>query len=123
MSAHGALLARYVFLDYLGSILWFPVWWYTKGLMLVIDNICRALNYRIKSYSFAIWLKNFFVPMYGQYDITGRLVSVLMRFVILLARVAALASEALVYLLGLFAWLAAPPFFVFMILRSVGLRF
>ncbi|MBU0540559.1 hypothetical protein KKF59_02215 [Patescibacteria group bacterium] len=123
MSAHGALLARYVFLDYLGSILWFPVWWYTKGLMLMVEKTRRSLNYRIKSYSFAIWLKNFFVPMYGQYDITGRFVSVFMRFVILLARIVALASEALVYLLGLFAWIVALPFLVLMILRSFGLRF
>lgn len=111
MQSRVGAVARLVFVDLLGSIAWFPVWWYSVGLMKVVNSSREALSYRARSYAFAIWIKNFFVPMYGQYDIVGRLVSVLMRFVVLVGRSIAIVVEALVYGLGIVAWAAAPVMF------------
>ncbi|MBI4138934.1 hypothetical protein HY479_02175 [Candidatus Uhrbacteria bacterium] len=108
MSAHATLIARYVFLDLVGSIFWFPVWWYTKGLARVASLLIRWLRERSRQYGLKIWIKNFFVPMYGQYDIYGRLISVFMRTVILIGRSIALLVEALIYVIGLAIWLALP---------------
>lgn len=66
-----------------------------------------------------IWLKNFFVPMYGQYDWTGRLISVFMRLVILIGRFIALIVEAIVYVLLLGLWLASPPALLLLFLASL----
>lgn len=118
MQSRVGAVARLVFVDLLGSIAWFPVWWYSTGMMKVLHSVRDTLNYRVRSYAFAIWIKNFFVPMYGQYDIAGRLVSVLMRFVVLVGRSIAIVVEALVYLLGIVAWAVAP--IIFFLLAITG---
>lgn len=111
-------MARLIFVDLVGSVIWFPIWWYTKGLLLIVNKISGALKFRVESYGFKIWLKNFFVPMYGQYDITGRLVSVFMRLVVLIGRSVAFAVESAVYGVGLLVWLAAPVVLVLLTLSS-----
>src|SRR5438105_6032659 len=75
MKSRVGAVAHLLFVDLLGSIAWFPIWWYTKGLAAVSAKALAALRYRAQAYSFAIWIRNFFVPMYGQHDLTGRLVS------------------------------------------------
>ncbi len=109
MNSRVGSVARLLFVDLLGSVVWFPAWWYTEGLTMVVRKILSALRYRARAYSFSIWIKNFFVPMYGQYDITGRLVSVLMRTVVLIGRLIAIVIEAIFYLVGLLIWPALPP--------------
>jgi hypothetical protein len=118
MSSRVGAVARLLFFDLAGSIVWFPVWWYTKGLLKVLLGVRAALEYRVRSYAFRIWIRNFFVPMYGQHDITGRLVSVVMRTVVILGRAIALFVEALVYALGIVLWAVAPVAFVVLALTS-----
>lgn len=108
MSSRVGKVAHLFFVDLIGSVVWFPVWWYTKGFAAVIASAQRALRYRSQSYAFRIWIRNFFVPMYGQYDWTGRLISVFMRFVVLIGRGIAIAVEALIYGCGLIVWLLVP---------------
>jgi len=108
MQSRTGAVARLLLVDLIGSVAWFPVWWYTKGFQRMVNAASRALQYRAASYSFRIWVKNFFVPMYGQHDWAGRLVSVFMRFIVLVGRSIAYVVEAAVYGLGLFVWIAAP---------------
>ncbi len=108
MSAHSSQVARYFFLDLFGSAIRFPFWWYGTGLKRVALSFYRSLQYRAQGYGLSVWIRNFFVPMYGQHDITGRLISVLMRFVVLVARVFALIVEAAVYALGIIVYVLLP---------------
>lgn len=108
MSTNAAHVAKYLILDVFGSVVRFPFWWYAKGLRLVAVKALLALQYRIQKYGLSVWIKNFFVPMYGQRDISGRLISVLMRFFVLIARAVAIAAEGAVYALGLLAYLLLP---------------
>ncbi len=108
MNTRGQAIARLLFIDVLGSILWFPAWWYTKGLLHVMEHIRQDLRYRWQAYGMRIWVKNFFVPMYGQYDLTGRLVSVFMRGVVLIGRLIAFGIEALVYGGAIVCWIVFP---------------
>ena len=121
MHSRVSAIARLVFFDLLGSIAWFPVWWYTTGLSLAAEKAWKALRYRAQAYAFRIWLRNFFVPMYGQYDLAGRAVSVFMRFVVLIGRFIAIGVEALVYLAGLIVWaIALPLAIVLFVLNASG---
>lgn len=117
-SAAGGM-AKYLFVDLAGSVIRFPVWWYTSGASGVARWLVRELGYRWKSYNFVIWMRNFFVPMYGQYDWSGRLVSVFMRFVVLVGRIIALAIEAVVYVALFALWLAAPPLSILFLLLNL----
>ncbi|KAA0205674.1 hypothetical protein EDM68_05055 [Candidatus Uhrbacteria bacterium] len=102
-------LTKFVVSETIGSVLRFPMWWYTDGLAKLGAWIVRELEYRWKAYAFSIWIKNMFVPMYGQYDWSGRLVSFIMRVVVLIGRGIALAFEAVAYVALAVAYLLAPP--------------
>ncbi len=119
MTSRVGAVARLLIFDLAGSVAWFPVWWYSTGLLNVVRAAHSTLAYRIRSYAFAIWIRNFFVPMYGQHDLTGRLVSVVMRFVVLVARGVALVVEAIVYGCGVLVWLVAPIAFFFFALTNI----
>ncbi|MFZ2804274.1 MAG: hypothetical protein WA001_03550 [Patescibacteria group bacterium] len=118
MNSRGGAVAQLVFVDLLGSVVWFPVWWYTTGFMRVVARASAGLKYRSRQYGLKIWIANFFVPMYGQYDLTGRLVSVFMRFVVLVGRLVALALEAVAYAVLIAAWVMAPVLFLLLAVSS-----
>lgn len=65
-----------------------------------------------------LWLKNIFVPMYGQTDWQGRIMSFFMRFVNVVGRGIGLAIYSVVIILLFFLWLAFPLFLLSMILVS-----
>lgn len=109
MHSRVGTVAQLVFVDVIGSILWFPVWWYTTGFLWVASAALRALRYRAQAYAFVVWIRNFFVPMYGQYDWEGRIISVFMRTVVLVGRLIAFAVEAVIYAAGILAWCVVPP--------------
>jgi len=118
MSSRTGAVAKLLFVDLLGSVAWFPIWWYTKGLRGVIDAAMNAIRYRSQSFGLKIWIKNFFVPMYGQHDLTGRLVSVFMRFFVLIGRLIALGVESVIYGAGIALWIVAPVLFLAMMVTS-----
>lgn len=118
MQSRSGAVAKLLFVDLIGSVVWFPVWWYTKGLALVVFKTIIALRYRSQSYGFGIWIRNFFVPMYGQHDLVGRIISVFMRFVVLVGRAIAFAVEALIYGIGISLWAVAPVAFAVLAFSS-----
>jgi hypothetical protein len=120
MSSRVGVISKMLVLDIFGSVAWFPVWWYTIGLRRVFLGSISAVKYRARTYSLKIWIKNFFVPMYGQYDFFGRLVSVFMRFVVLIAKVFALIVEAVIYAFGVIAWVFAPIVFAVFVFISLS---
>lgn len=118
MNSRVGAVSKLLFIDLLGSIAWFPVWWYTKGLALIARKAVAAMKYRSQAYAFRIWMRNFFVPMFGQHDFWGRVISVFMRFVVLVGRLIAYAVEAAVYFAGIVLWLLAPPVTLLLGLQS-----
>lgn len=117
-SKFGAVL-RLIAVDTIGSIVWFPFWWYTTGLARVLAYMFHAIRFRAQSYSLGIWMRHFFVPMYGQYDITGRVVSVFMRLAVFCGRVCALVAEAMFYAALVLCWSLAPVTLFFLIFQGI----
>lgn len=101
-------LVRLFVSETFGSIIRFPLWWYTEGLVETVRWCGRGLRFRWESAGIAVWLANFFVPMYGQHDLAGRLVSVVMRFFVLIGRLIGLFVEAIGYGLLLSFWILLP---------------
>ena len=101
----------------IGKILYFPVWWYTVGLSRFVRNAWQFLRNREKSLSLLVWAKNLFVPMYGQRDWAGRLISFLVRIVQIIARGLAVFFWLMFIILVILLWLIVP------ILLIVGLGF
>lgn len=101
---------------------YFPLWWYTKGAYKA-SQWCAYLfadgNSRLAP---MLWLKNIFVPMYGQYDWQGRIISFLMRFAQIIFRSFVLALWLLFCFLLFIVWLILPVLVVSGILNSFKLR-
>ena len=109
-------MLRHNFLSYSGKIIislileivYFPIWWYSVGFFRIAKNIWRFFLGREQSLGFSIWLKNIFVPMYGQHDWAGRLISFFIRLIQIVFRGLVLFFWGLISLFLVFSWLALP---------------
>lgn len=90
------------------EIIYFPVWWYSVGFFRFFRNVRLFLRKKERSLGFLVWAKNIFVPMYGQSDFAGRLISFFMRLVQIIARGFILLLWIIFCLLSLVIWLALP---------------
>ena len=90
------------------EFLYFPVWWYSVGFFRTLKKTWGAFRAQEQSLGFSVWVKNLFIPMYGQSDFTGRAISFVIRLVQIIARGLALFVWALGLLAFLLAWLALP---------------
>ncbi|MBU4216930.1 hypothetical protein L6270_03825 [Candidatus Parcubacteria bacterium] len=101
-----------IILEFLQSILYFPLWWYSLGLLMIVKKNLNFLRDKQRSLGVFIWIKNIFRPMYGQTDISGRLISVFMRMVQIIFRSLFMLFYTLVSFVFILLWVAL-PFFVF----------
>jgi hypothetical protein len=109
-------MLRHNFFSYSGKIiislilelLYFPIWWYGAGFFRVLKNMGLFFRNREQSLGFLIWLKNIFVPMYGQYDWSGRLISFCIRLIQVIFRGIILLFWGAVCLVLITAWLVLP---------------
>ncbi|MFH1233708.1 MAG: hypothetical protein V1649_03625 [Patescibacteria group bacterium] len=95
------------------DVLYFPVWWYSRGLKNLIIFFGKFLADEQKSLGLLIWIKNIFNPMYGQSDWKGKLLSFFIRLVqIIIKSIIMLFLLALVGLIICF-WLLLPLIVVY----------
>lgn len=106
------------FLCALADALTFPWWWYTRGLRRVLRWAGRTLRGWERAVGLRLWLKSLFVPMFGQTDWQGRIVSFSMRFAVLFGRMCQVAFGGIVMLLSILAYLALPPFVLWQIVLA-----
>ena len=105
-------------LEFILDFLLFPFWWYTVGAKRALTycfNFFRSGNELLAP---GLWLKNIFVPMFGQTDWQGRLVSFFMRLGNVIGRTIALLVWLILALALLSLWLAIPVFVFYMLVIS-----
>ncbi len=86
------------FQDLLRLILSYPFWWYTKGLLSVLRWSINSLKSWVAFFGLGVWIKNLFVPMYGDNSFTGRAISVFIRFfVIIFQAIAVLGISIMIF--------------------------
>ncbi|MFA5130963.1 MAG: hypothetical protein WC467_00905 [Patescibacteria group bacterium] len=94
------------------EIIYFPVWWYSVGFYRLLKNVGKFWRDQEKVLGFSVWAKNIFVPMYGQYDWAGRLISFLVRLVQVIVRGLALLVWLLLGIALILSWLIIPVLLV-----------
>jgi hypothetical protein len=92
------------------EIVYFPIWWYSVGFFRFFGNVRLFLRGQERSLGFWVWAKNIFVPMYGQSDFAGRIISFFMRLIQVIARGFVLLLWVIICLVALILWLALPIF-------------
>ncbi len=90
------------------DVFYFPIWWYSFGAVKAAEWCFNLLKEGNMNLAPGIWLTNIFVPMFGQYDWQGRIISFLMRVVQIIFRGAALLAWTLVCLALFIIWLVLP---------------
>ena len=115
MPAQATILSR-LFAGLFFEIIYAPVWWYSAGLLWFMGRVGASIKETSVSAGLGIWVKNLFVPMYGQYDAWGRIMSFFVRFVNIIVRSLWVGFWVLLCVVALFVWVALPPtlFFIFM---------
>lgn len=91
------------------TIVYFPLWWYTHGLVRWGKVCVRIIASANAKFAFSIWVKNIFTPMYGQGDFAGRVISIIVRLGNIIVRGIVLCMACLIALLLCIAYLALPP--------------
>ena len=115
LASYGAKIS----IELIGDILYFPLWWYSRGLSGTVQGLINFLRDREKAMALSVWVKNLFRPMYGQQDIAGVLISIGMRAVQIFARGLAMLFYAAAAFLFLLFWLLLPLIVVYEIFFQV----
>jgi hypothetical protein len=90
------------------DVFYFPIWWYTGGVWRALLFCSDMLKEGNRNFAPGLWLRNIFVPMYGQYDWQGKIISFFMRLAQIVARTLALFVWFAVCLVFFLIWLVLP---------------
>lgn len=112
------LVVQQMIIDLLWHLVYFPVWWYTSGFKHALLYCFGLLKYGNGYLAPGLWIQNLFVPMFGQSDWQGRIVSVFMRFVNIIGRGLALLIWTAVVAVIFSLWLVWPIFVVYLLYIS-----
>lgn len=107
-----ALAFQKVIIEAILDIFYFPIWWYSRGLVRAGRWCLGFLQGGNEMFAPVVWIKNVFVPMYGQYDWQGRIISFLMRVFQIIVRSVALVIWLWITMVIFFTYLAIPLFIV-----------
>ncbi len=105
---------------FLLDIIYFPVWWYTRGLFKLLVWCQHFLGARLQGLALWVWVKNIFTPMYGQRDFASVLISFVVRVLQIIAR-----SIAMLFWLGyiltlILLWLVVPLITIWQIIFQLS---
>jgi len=119
VSANTAGHLSIIFAEILGKILYFPVWWYTIGFFKRIKKSIKNIKDKEKSLGLSVWLKNILVPMYGQTDFSGRIISFFIRLFQIIFRSFILFFWIIIGLITIILWLAIPAMIVLALIFQI----
>lgn len=110
---------HFILIKIIGDVLYFPIWWYTKGAGSTWQWFVKKLATSAKNLSLVIWLKHIFVPMYAQYNFWGRIISFFMRVIVLIMRLVAFCFNFIFFALITILYIVILPAVVIMFIRSL----
>lgn len=97
-----------ILIEIMTDVLYFPFWWYSRGLVNLIIWARDFLINKQKSLALSVWVKNIFKPMYAQYDWQGMLISFFMRLVQIIFRSILMLFWLIMALAVIIFWVILP---------------
>jgi len=111
---------KYIAVEIIWDIVYFPIWWYTKGLLRIMNYCLDSATFHVKRrMALGIWLKNMFKPMYGDYTKEGRLISFFMRVIVLIWKLVGTVLWLIILVVIFIMWLLLPLIIIYYILFQV----
>ena len=121
LRANFAFYAGQIIVRLAKDLVYFPIWWYSQGFWQLLKGLGQFLINRQKGLALAVWLKNLFVPMYGQRDIAGAAISFFIRLIQIIFRSLALIFWAAVCLAMAVLWLVLPLYVIYQLFWQLNL--
>lgn len=118
MESTGSLV-KFLLADVIGDALYFPLWWYSRGLLRFLKAVWGRLRNLAARLGLGVWTRYLFTPMFGQYDATGRIISFFVRVFQILVRSVLMLAAFFFALAVLFVYVALPIFVVWQIVRQI----
>lgn len=119
LSNNFAIYSTKILAELVWDIIYFPLWWYTKGLLYLLKGLRQFLINREKSLALLVWIKNIFRPMYAQYDWQGMLISFFIRLIQIIFRGIILMIWLILALLILLAWIILPVLIFYQVIFQI----
>lgn len=101
------------------DIIFAPIWWYTSGLVKFLRWALFFEKDRFQKVGVYVWIRNIFVPMYGQYSREGRIISFFMRLVQIIARLGFMAVYTMIVLALILVYLVLPIFVAYQLYLQI----
>lgn len=111
---------KYIVIDVILDVIYFPVWWYTVGTKKVLFFIGREIKALADMLSLKILFKNLLKPMYGDYSRSGRLISFFVRIFHFFFLLITTIVWILVMILLLIFWLFLPLLVIYSIIFQLS---
>lgn len=105
--------------DMVGKVLFWPLWWYTLGLQQLLGALSKNILEEEHRIGVGLWWRNLLVPMFGQSDWQGRIISFVMRLVVGLFRSLLFVLWFGLALLAIAIWVFGPPTAAYFLWRNV----
>ena len=105
-----------ILIQFVWDLLYFPLWWYTRGFVGVLKWAGHFLQRRLQSTGVLVWLKNLFTPMYGQQDFAGKLISFIVRCVQIVVRAIIMILWVNVAVDAICLWLVLPIYIIYQLI-------
>ena len=115
MKGSSVSVEKYLFGELIGDVIYAPVWWYSRGFLKLLGGLKGRLVFFERSLGLRLWITTLGKPMYGQYDIAGKLISFFMRLAVLFWKIIIFLFYCLFLLLVILAWLVVPIWVVWQI--------
>ena len=106
---------KYIAIDIVGNVLYFPIWWYAQGLKKTTLFCLRKIADGEKRLGLKIWLTNLFKPMFGQYDWQGKIISFFVRLIQLIFRTVFMVVWIFLVVIFFIFYLVLPLFVIYQI--------
>jgi len=115
-----AKTSKYILKELIFDIIYFPVWWYTKGLkkaaLFFVNEVLEWMN----RLSLKILFMNLLKPMYGDYTRSGRIISFFLRIIVFFYKLVLMVIWLAILLALLLLWVVLPIFIVYMIILNLS---
>lgn len=109
----------FILRELIGEVLYFPVWWYSRGLVITARALTRRWYTALYQSSLPILFKTMGRPMYGDYTRSGRIISFFFRVILVVWKLFWLALWTVIELIALLAWVAGPILATAMLVMQV----
>lgn len=110
MNTSGVVLssAQFIGRELIGDFVTWPLWWYSAGLVRFIRRRWSSLAAFEASIGLTVWVVNWTKPMFAQYDIAGKIISLFMRTILIVLKSVQLICFGLAQVVLVLVWLALP---------------